>query len=423
MISTPSGPRWFQRRAGALIALATALIATHASCETEPTLVENPASSGSMAPSIAALPSGGALLSWLEATGDGHALRFSIFDGDRFATPGEIATGSDWFANWADTPRLFVTPGGDWIAHWLAKSGESTYAYDVVASRSRDGGANWSPPVSPHRDGTETEHGFVSYFADAEGTTHLVWLDGRNTGSGAGHDSHHESGGAMTLRTAPVTGSGFGASLELDGRVCDCCQTAAATTDAGPIVIYRDRSEREVRDIHIVRRIDGRWTDPRPVADDGWVIGGCPVNGPDVVADGDRVAAAWFTMADNTPAVRLAVSSDAGASFGPARGFSEGTALGRVQVAGLDDGFLLLWMDEADGGAVLRLGRFDWRGESRGVRQLARLGAGRASGFPRMAIVGDRVLIAWTASERDPAGERTSRIRTALFPLESLPSG
>lgn len=399
------------------------LIATRAAADIEPAMLDNPAASGSMAPSIAALPSGRALLTWLEPAGDGHALRFSIFDGDGFGTPGEIAAGSNWFANWADTPRLFVTPSGDWIAHWLAKSGESTYAYDIVASRSRDGGASWSPPASPHRDGTETEHGFVSYFADIDGTTHLVWLDGRNTGSGAGHDGHGEAGGPMTLRTAPMKGSTFGASIELDARVCDCCQTAAATTDAGPIVIYRDRSEQEVRDIHIVRRIDERWTEPRPVADDGWVIGGCPVNGPDVVADGNHVAAAWFTMADGTPAVRLALSSDAGESFGPGRSFSDGTALGRVQLARLDDGFLLLWMDEADDGAVLRLGRFDWRGEPLKVQQLARIGAGRASGFPRMAIVGDHLLLAWTASEPGPSGERSTRVRTALFPVESLPSG
>lgn len=376
-----------------------------------------------MAPSLTALPSGGALLSWLERTGDGHALRFSIFDGDGFDTPGDIAAGSDWFANWADTPRVFVTPGGDWIAHWLVKSGGATYAYDVIASRSTNGGASWSPPVSPHRDGTETEHGFVSYFADASGTTHLVWLDGRNTGSGEGHGSHGEGEVAMTLRTAAMTGSTFGASMELDARVCDCCQTAAATTEAGPIVVYRDRSEREVRDIHIVRRIDGRWTEPRPVADDGWVIGGCPVNGPDVTASGSKVAAAWFTMADGVPAVRLALSSDSGASFVPARSFSEGSALGRVQLARVEDGFLLLWMDDVDDGAVLRLGRFDWRGVSRGARQLTRIAAGRASGFPRMAVVGDRVLIAWTASERGPDGERTNRVRTALFALESGPTG
>ena len=383
--------------------------------------MENPAGPGSLAPELVESSNGG-VLTWIEAASDGHALRFAEFENGEFGPARDIARGAGWFANWADTPRLFIAPDGDWIAHWPVKSGESTYAYDVIASRSSDRGATWSLPTSPHRDGTQTEHGFVSYFADADSTTHLVWLDGRNTGTAEGHGSHGGSG-AMTLRTASMVGAAFGPSVELDGRVCDCCQTASATTAAGPIVIYRDRSEGEIRDIHIVRRVEGGWTQPMPVAEDGWVISGCPVNGPDVVADGSRVAAAWFTMAESVPAVRLAVSQNAGASFGPPMTFSPGTALGRVQLTHLDDGFLMLWMDEArvedGGGAALKLGRFDWTGTSRGVRELADLGAGRGSGFPRLAVIGDRVLVAWTASEVGADGERTTYVRTAIYPLET----
>lgn len=380
--------------------------------------LDNPSGSGALAPELVETADG-AVLTWLEPAGGGHALRFAAFENGEFGPASEIARGTGWFANWADTPRLFIAPDGDWIAHWPVKSGDSTYAYDVIASRSSDRGATWSPPTSPHRDGTQTEHGFVSYFGDPDGTAHLVWLDGRNTGSAAGHGSHGEGSGAMTLRTASMVGAAFGPSVELDGRVCDCCQTASATTAAGPIVIYRDRSEDEVRDIHIVRRIEGHWTAPRPVVEDGWIIGGCPVNGPDVVADGRRVAAAWFTMADNVPAAQLAVSQDAGASFGPAASFSAGSALGRVQLANTADGFLMIWMDEIDGRAVLKLARFGESGALLGERELAGLGAGRGSGFPRLAVIADRVLVAWTASETNADDERTTHVRTAFYPMES----
>ncbi len=396
----------------------------------EPENVPNPAGTGALAPELAESESG-AVLTWLEPDGDGHALRFAEFDGKGFSPPGIIARGRDWFVNWADTPRLFIAPDGDWIAHWPVKSGASTYAYDVVAARSSDRGATWSPPDTPHRDGTRTEHGFVSYFADPDGTAHLVWLDGRHTGTATGHAGHGAGGptrdeaeeGAMTLRTASMVGAAFGPSVELDERVCDCCQTASASTDAGPIVIYRDRSEYEIRDIHIVRRTVDGWTEPVPVAVDGWRIAGCPVNGPDVVAHGAQVAAGWFTMAGDVPAVRLAVSSDSGATFAPATTFSVGTALGRVQLARVDDGFLMLWMDEAEAGAVLRLARFGDRGEARWTRTVAELGAGRSSGFPRMAVVGDRLLLAWTRSEPSANGDPTPRIATALLDLESAPPG
>ncbi|NKI35965.1 exo-alpha-sialidase [Wenzhouxiangella sp. XN79A] len=392
--------------------------------------VTHPAAAGALAPELAESDRG-AVLTWLEPDDDGHALRFAEFDGERFGTGRTIARGHDWFVNWADTPRLFIAPDGDWIAHWPVKSGRATYAYDVVAARSTDRGATWSPPVTPHRDGTQTEHGFVSYFADPDGTAHLVWLDGRHTGAATGHAGHGTGGptrdeaeeGAMTLRTASMVGASFGPSIELDDRVCDCCQTASASTEAGPVVVYRDRSDDEVRDIHIVRRLDDGWTAPAPVAADGWVIAGCPVNGPDIAADGDRVAVAWFTMADGVPAVRLAVSIDSGASFQPAQTFSAGTALGRVQLARVDDGFLMLWMDEAEAGAVLRLARFGDRGEARWTRTVAELGAGRSSGFPRMAVVGDRILLAWTSSGTNAAGDPAPRIATALVDLESAPPG
>ena len=53
----------------------------------------------------------------------------------------------------------------------------------------------------PAHDGTRTEHGFVSLWAQGDGALGLAWLDGRNTGGG-GHDAHDAAAGAMTLRAA-----------------------------------------------------------------------------------------------------------------------------------------------------------------------------------------------------------------------------
>ena len=64
-----------------------------------------------------------------------------------------------------------------------------------------------------------------------------------------------------------------------------------------------------------MRWIDGAWQASRAVADDGWVIEGCPVNGPAIAADGADVAVAWFTGADDRARVQVAWSGDAGAEF------------------------------------------------------------------------------------------------------------
>ena len=73
-------------------------------------------------------------------------------------------SGTDWFVNWADVPSVVRLADRTLAAHWLQKSGSDTYAYDVRLSFSRDDGNTWTPSITPHHDGTKTEHGFASLF-------------------------------------------------------------------------------------------------------------------------------------------------------------------------------------------------------------------------------------------------------------------
>jgi hypothetical protein len=245
------------------------------------TRIDPPAKPGSMAPNLS-LDGAAVLLSWLEPGRPGvkpqdgdYALRFSRLVNGRWTEPVTIAAGSDLFANWADFPSVTAGAGGRMVAHWAAKSAADTYAYDVRLARSDDGGKTWRPMGPAHDDRTPTEHGFVSAVPEGD-RIRIFWLDGRETGGGKG---------SMALRTALVGEHVEKAEL-LDSRVCDCCQTAAAMTSGGAVVAYRDRSDHEIRDVAVVRRGRGGWTAPRPVAEEGWEIAGCPVNGPAVAASG-----------------------------------------------------------------------------------------------------------------------------------------
>lgn len=364
--------------------------------------IETPAAPGSVAPNLAAGADGRLYLSWVEPTAVGHALRAAVWDDGRWSNPGTVATGDDWFVNWADVPSLAALADGTLAAHWLVKSAEATYAYDVHVARSRDGGASWDAPLVLHDDGTPTEHGFVSIVPLPEGAFRLVWLDGRLTGGAPA--------GPMTLRSAvlPAEGEPVEESV-VDGRVCDCCSTdAVRTTDGSLLVAYRDRSEAEVRDIAIARSDGDGWSPPRTVHDDGWTIAGCPVNGPALAGHGDRVVLAWFTAPGNDNRVNAAFSDDGGRTWGPALRIDEGDPIGRVDAVLLDDGGALVSWVETDGGAarvLLRRVGPDGPGETLTV---ARTGAGRSSGVPRLARVGEDVVVAWT----DP-GE-PSRILTAF---------
>jgi hypothetical protein len=372
------------------------------------TAVEVPAAAGSAQPFVARTADG-FILSWTEPADSGHALRFARMHTDGGWQPvGTVASGRHWFVNWADFPSVMALDRGELIAHWLQRSGPGTYAYDVMLSHSTDGGASWSEPVRPHNDGTETEHGFVSMFAHAAGAG-VVWLDGRQFAAADGSEPTND----MAVRFATYAGGRAGAETTLDGRACDCCQTAAVVTSRGPLVAYRDRSADEIRDIAITRLIDGAWTEPAMLHDDRWHITGCPVNGPQAAAAGEKVVIAWFTQAQDTPRVQLAYSRDAGATFGGPVRVDDGAPLGRVDVLLLDDASaLVVWLERAGEEAELRARLVTPAGVAGASRSIASTSAQRSSGFPRMAAHGNTVLIAWT----EPG--RPSRIRAARLDLD-----
>jgi hypothetical protein len=214
----------------------------------------------------------------------------------------------------------------------------------------------------------------------------------------------------MVLRGARVHFDGrLAEQLLMDETVCDCCQTTAAITDRGIVVAYRDRTPDEVRDISVARLVGNIWHPLAGPRRDHWRINACPVNGPSIDASGNRVALAWFTAADNRPRVMLALSADAGDTFGDAVPIDE-NALGRVDVVALDDGGAIVsWLASAEKGAEIRLRRVDSQGRAGPTRAVAQTQPARSSGFPQLERRGNDLIVAWTV-----AGE-PSRIQTVLF--------
>ena len=350
----------------------------------------------------------GVLLSWIEQDGRTAALKFSQRTATGWSIPRTVASGSDWFVNWADVPSVFRLGDGTLVGHWLQKSAGSTYAYDVRLAYSRDEGATWSPSFTPHSDGTKTEHGFASLFQMPGGGLGLVWLDGR--AMTPGHDGH--GGGAMSVRFAAFD-RGWQQTSEtpIDLRVCECCPTAAAMTADGPIAAFRNRTEDEVRDIHVSRYENGRWTESRAVHEDGWTINACPVNGPMLSARGRDVAVAWFTAARGQGRAFAAFSQDAGRTFGSPIRLDDNGAIGRVDVELTVDGTAVAsWIESVDQRAHFRVRRVSRSGERSPAITVSNLAGTRASGYPRIAAHGGEIVFAWT----DSTAGGLPQIRTAV---------
>lgn len=345
------------------------------------------------------------ILSWIEYFDDStDALVFSNLFNNQWSNPKTIAQGSDWFVNWADFPSVVAYQENDnfLAAHWLQKSAEGTYDYDVRIAQSTDGGNTWGTSFIPHRDSIAAEHGFVSMLPLSNGRIFATWLDGRNTKGGNDHAiNDHGHHGAMTLRAAEfdIHGNLYN-EVELDEKVCDCCQTSATESSEGLIVAYRDRSDEELRDISIVRRVNNKWSDPMNVFEDNWEIAGCPVNGPVIQSFGNTIAVAWYTAAGGEPKVQLAFSNDKGQSFDDPIQINSHSTLGRIGLLlPSTDQAQMVWIESINGEAYIQYASVDRRKGVIEKQKIALISASRNSGFPVMTGTSDYTVVAWTAGD------------------------
>jgi hypothetical protein len=369
-----------------------------------------PVGDGQTAQPHLAASSRGVILSWLEQGDTAATLKFAERSQARWSAPTTVASSNDWFVSAADVPAVMRMSDGTLVATAYPATDLFAEAYDLRLSYSRDDGKTWSRPIAPHHDRTKTQHGFATLFELPERRLGLVWLDGRE----AELNKSDPEGGAMSLyftsfdsawKQAPET--------SIDARVCECCQTTVAVTDDGPVVAFRDRSPQEVRDIHVSRLEQGRWTEARPLHVDGWTIEACPVNGPALSARGRTVAAAWFAAPGDKGQAFAAFSSDAGRSWGEPIRLDDGTSLGHVDIELLDDGSAVAsWVEFTTQRAQLRIRRVTPARTRSAAVVVAGGGEGYVSGYPRLAREGNELMVAWTESAQD--GESSQHVRAAM---------
>lgn len=380
--------------------------------------INNPAEIGSQYPNLHKDEGGTITMSWISGIEEEiYAIEFTTYREEGWTPPRTVGLSTNYFVNWADFPSVVGKDGNAVAAHWLRKIQGGPYAYNVNIAFPAEEARRWTDPITPHRDGTATEHGFVSMEPLDEDRVLAIWLDGRNT-DGRGHDEYDDHEKAMTLRSAEVSKDGsVTREREIDAMVCDCCSTDMTLINGKAVAVYRDRTEDEIRDISIVSYDleSGEWTDPVPVHEDGWQINGCPVNGPRVEGNGDQVAVAWYTEADGEPLVKVARSEDGGQTFGEPMVVAREYTLGRADLVLEEDGTIYVsWLAGRNDTGYVMLRSVTPEGELGEPIRVGITTSTRRSGFPRISSTADGLFLAWT--QTDPL----IRVRTALVRYDYL---
>ncbi|MGH8651845.1 MAG: exo-alpha-sialidase [Gammaproteobacteria bacterium] len=309
-------------------------------------MVENmatPAPTQSRQHHLSVAPDGRMILSWVEPQGDKEELlQFATWDSGRWSAPQTVITAK----RLPDKPAVIGLARGILAAGWIlpAEGSADPDAVDIYLARSGDGGGSWSAPEKASRHPKAYPYDlFLSALTD--GTLSAVWSDGRQI-------IHHPevpnkskeswSGTQMLMATRLDAHGRLGPEAALDKDICSCCMPHSVAVDKELLTVYRDHQAGEVRDIALVRWSGAGVGAPVNVHADGWVIEGCPGNGPAVDAKGSRVAVAWFTGAKNQPAVKVAFSKDGGKRSGSPITVEGEAAAGFVDVLLLKDGVALV---------------------------------------------------------------------------------
>ena len=148
------------------------------------------------------------------------------------------------------------------------------------------------------------------------------------------------------------------------------------------------------------------------IRDDGWKISGCPVNGPAIDADGDFVAIAWFSAANDTPVVRVALSTNSGKTFKAPVEIATRRTSGHVGIAIIDrHSAAVSWVEKDNRGTnainvrVVTTGGLLGPAQTVGRSNLLRI-------YPQLIRAGDKLLLAWT----DEIGD-TTEVVSVMVPI------
>jgi hypothetical protein len=254
----------------------------------------------------------------LTVGGDGSQsqllFRISEDGGDTFEKPVPVSeAGANVRAGGENSPVLFTDVQGDIFAAWFQDS--AAHTPQLMVSGTKDFGQSFQKPVNVIDADRKSDAyaGFPTIAASPKGDVYVAWLDERD------HSQPEGSSSVYFVRSTDH-GATFSHDVKIAAAACPCCRPQLYVASNGEIYLaWRKVFDGDVRDMVLARSLDGGKTFSAPVrlAVDDWVLHACPDTGPSIAARNGRVYVAWYSEGHGTAGIRLAISSDGGASFDP----------------------------------------------------------------------------------------------------------
>jgi hypothetical protein len=317
-------------------------------------------------------------------------------------------------------PRVALVPRAgrdpEVVVMWTAKSKDGSL---LLISRSPDGGASFTRATPIPGSEAAGNRGWESTAVDRHGRVVAFWLDHREMASSGSAAMHHEGHDHASGDAAKADGAvraqssklyfaaldGASHSRAVAGGVCYCCKTAVAIGADGAIhAAWRHVYPGNLRDIAFTTSRDGgrTFTTPVRVSSDGWILDGCPENGPALAAGADDVVhVLWPTLvagatSDGEPTLALFhATSRSGGTFSPRERIATDGMPRHPQLTATAAGLFAAWDEQTAGGSRVVLARLasSGSGPARVSREIVS-GSARAQ-TPTIAGASEGVVIAW----------------------------
>lgn len=321
--------------------------------------------------------------------------------------PGEVSSHGE------SSPQMQVRTRSEFYCMWQTRRGDGDGSV-LRFARSMNWGESFSKAIDV--DGTAPSQSFFTMNVSPKGVIYAAWLDGRDRGKGRAGTS------AVYLARSMNRGVSFEKPVRVALDVCPCCRPAVTFNGEREVyVAWRAVLDGSVRDIFVASSADegSTWGAPVRVAEDNWVLNGCPHSGASMASIGKRLFVAWYTVREKQPALSLAYSDDGGKTFSRRIPVSEGVLdPNHPYLNAIGDGLALVFQGrpatQGQGWAPVNVYYREVDAQAR-LSALHTVGhAGGSASYPVFAFEEpERIYVAWTEPNKDRKAVVLSRGRRA----------